>query len=317
MPLTLDEYAARLASRDNLTWPTAPKPEPVKAKPHLPRLPVKAVLWTVYGTLVNILQGELLYEHPKDFVTGLVLEKTISEFNMWNSMSRKPGQPSEYMREIYKKELDMLKMTGGPTGERYPEVLAERVWESIIKKLFQKDYKFDAGTYGSLNEYSKKVAYFYHASLQGTACYPGATEALRCVCEAGLVQGVLADAQCFTMTQLRRGLQAEDPAVELDQVLPAEMRILSFEHRARKPSETLFKAALATLAKKGIEPDEVLHVGSHLTRDVGPAKKFGMKTALFAGDKGSLSAIPDQLKDPQLRPDALLTELPQIAQIIG
>ena len=57
-------------------------------------------------------------------------------------------------------------------GEKYPEVSAERVWEALIKKLLQKDYKFDAGFYGALNEFSRKVAYFFHASLQGTGCPP-------------------------------------------------------------------------------------------------------------------------------------------------
>jgi FMN phosphatase YigB (HAD superfamily) len=66
-----------------------------------------------------------------------------------------------------------------------------------------------------------------------------------------------------------------------------------------------------------VKPAEVLHVGSNLARDVGPAKKAGMRTGLFAGDKASLSATPDQLKDPQYRPDVMLTELPQIADVVG
>jgi len=42
-----------------------------------------------------------------------------------------------------------------------------------------------------------------------------------------------------------------------------------------------------------------------------------MKTALFAGDKASLQASADQLKDPHLRPDVLITELGQIAEVVG
>ena len=34
-----------------------------------------------------------------------------------------------------------------------------------------------------------------------------------------------------------------------------------------------------------------------------------MKTALFAGDRASLVASGEQMKDPKLRPDALLTDL--------
>src|SRR5689334_19536168 len=105
MPLTLEQYADWLAARD-LPWPAPPQPEPVRARPHLEPLPdVRAVLWNVYGTLLCISQGELVFEHPQDFIMELALEKTIHEFKMWNSMSRKPGQPSAYMKEIYNRVI--------------------------------------------------------------------------------------------------------------------------------------------------------------------------------------------------------------------
>ena len=58
-------------------------------------------------------------------------------------------------------------------------------------------------------------------------------------------------------------------------------------------------------------------VGSNLARDIAPAKKHGFRTALFAADKQSLAASPEQLKDAAFRPDVLLTALPQLLDIIG
>ena len=95
------------------------------------------------------------------------------------------------------------------------------------------------------------------------------------------------------------------------------MRIVSAERKARKPSDTLFKAAVAAAGAKGLSPSEVLHVGSNLARDIGPAKRHGFRTALFAGDRASLVATPEQLKDTALRPDALVTELPQVLELIS
>ena len=40
-------------------------------------------------------------------------------------------------------------------------------------------------------------------------------------------------------------------------------------------------------------------------------------TGLFAGDKVSLQATSEQMKEPAARPDVLLTELTQIADVIG
>lgn len=316
MPLTLEQYVERLDSRTDLPWPVAPPVEAPKAKPALHAMPIKAVFWTVYGTLVAIPQGELQFEHPKEFVTLAALEKLIKEFKMWQSMSRKPGAPSEYMRELYNKALTALRLSGSG-GEKYPEVQCERVWDDIVKKLFQKDYTFDAGTYGSMNEYVKKIAYFYHASIQGTGPYPGAVDALTLCADRGVFQGLLADGQCFTVGQLQRCLRKQDPDFELDAVAAPAMRVISADKKARKPSDTLFKAAIAAAGAKGVAPSEVLHVGSSLTRDIGPAKKHGFRTALFAGDKASLVASPDQLKDAAFRPDALITELPQVLELIA
>jgi beta-phosphoglucomutase-like phosphatase (HAD superfamily) len=311
MPLTLEEYVERLAGRTDLPWPSAPKIDPPKARPHLTPLPVKAVTWTVYGTLVAIPQGELLFEHPQDFVTDAALDKVIKEFKMWNSMSRKPGKPSEYMRELYKKAFTTLQLTGGG------EVPGEKIWEDIVKKLFQKEYQFDAGTYGSMNEYVKKIAYFYHASIQGAGPYPGAAETVRMIGEGTRVQGMLADGQCFTPGQLQWCLRQQDPDFEVNRYFPPSLRVLSADKRAKKPADALFKAAVQALGEKGIRPGEVLHVGSSLPRDVAPAKKHGFRTALFAGDRNSLVATPEQLKDPATRPDVLLTELPQVLEVIG
>jgi hypothetical protein len=316
MALTLSQYVTYLDNRGG-TWPAPPEVEPPKAKPHLVRLPgVRAVTWNIYGTLLAIPGGDLLFQHPTPFIMEMALDKTIQEFKMWSSMSRKPGQPADYLREIYGNLLAEQQLV--PAGvEKYPEVVVDRLWESFIKMLFQKDYQFDASFYGSLNEYSRKVAYFFHAKLQGTECYPGAATALRHVASAGLVQGFLADGQCFTAAQLQRGLTRQDPTVNLDELVDCPLRVFSFEVRGRKPSERLFRQGLSALAVRDISPDQVLHIGSRVQQDLVPARRFGMRTALFAGDKASLQATPEQIKEAASRPDVLLTELSQITEVIG
>jgi FMN phosphatase YigB (HAD superfamily) len=316
MPLTLEQYASYLDTRE-LPWPAAPAPQPVRAKPHLVRLPeVRCVLWNVYGTLLAIPGGEVWFEHPQPFVMGVALDKTIQEFKMWGAMSRKPGQPADYMQQIYRQVyLEQAALAGA--GEKNPEVPSDRLWEIIIKKLIQKDYRFDTGFYGSLNEFSRKVAYFFHASLQGTACYPGAAAALRHVANRGLKQGLLADAQFFTMVQLQRGLAAQGPAASIEALLRPELNLLSFEVVARKPSLRIFGRVREMLAAQGLAADEVLHIGSRVAQDLVLARRQGMRIGLFAGDRESLQATPEQLRDPLSRPDVLLTELSQIAEVVG
>jgi hypothetical protein len=316
MSMTLDQYADYLDTRD-LPWPAPPTVQRPKAKPFLQPLPdVRLVTWNIYGTLLAISGGELVFVHPQKFIMDLALDKTVQEFKMWGSMSRKPGQPSEYMLQIYNNVLAEQRMAPSP-GEKHPEIHADKVWDAILKKLLQKDYKFDAGFYGSLNEYCKKIAYFFHASLQGTACQEGAARALAHVQASGLSQGFIADAQCFTLVQLERGLKQEGSTLPLRALSPSEFWALSFEQKAKKPSERLFRHLLTAAAGKGIEPHQVLHVGARILLDIAPAKKLGMRTALYAGDKESLQATADQLKDTATRPDVLLTELAQIREVVS
>ncbi len=315
MPLTLEQYATYLDARD-LTWPAAPPVEAPKAKPTLARLPeVRVVLWNVYGTLLSLFGGDLLFEHPHPFVMDTALDKTIHEFKMWNAMYRTPGPPTEQLRRYYKRLLDKQSMAAGKGT--VPEVCAARLWEACVTKLFDKDYQFDTSFFGSLNEYCRKIAYFFHASLQGTACYPGAAIALRHVSGSGLLQGLLADGQSFTTVQLQRGLAQQDASANLCGLLDPALCVLSHELRVRKPSERLFRPVLTTLGQRGIRPEQVLHVGSRLQQDILPAKRVGMKTALFAGDKASLQATKGQINESLNRPDVLLTSLDQLAEVVG
>ncbi len=316
MALSLEQYALDYLDTRGLPWPAMPKVDAPKARPSLAALPVRAVLYTVYGTLLAIPTGELQYEAQLDFVTDAALDKTVLEFKMWNAMSRKPGAPSAQLKELFKKAFDSLRFSGSG-GEKLPEIPAERIWDEIVKKLIAREYKIDAIQYGSQAEFTKKIAYFYHASIQGTGCYPGAADTLKLLADRGVQQGLLADGQCFTPVQLLRGLRAQDAGIDLNALMPGPLRTISADCKAKKPSGTIFQAAVTALAARGIMPSEILHVGSHATRDIAPAKKLGMKTALFAGDKVSLAATGEQLKDPATRPDVLLTELTQLLDVIS
>jgi FMN phosphatase YigB (HAD superfamily) len=313
MPLSLEQYATWLDSRSDLLWPAPPTVKKPKAKPHLKPLPqVRAVTFNVYGTLLAIGGGQLLFVHPQPFIMENALEKTIQEFKMWQSMSRKPGKPSEYMGRMYQQLLDEAGMACASQSERHPEVRCDDVWERIVKRLMKNDYTFDTGFYGSLNQFCERIAYFFQASLQGTGPQDGALATLTTLQSRGLALGLVADGQCFTPLQLLRGLRAQGKLGGLVELFPDEHIALSYAVRARRPSERLFRAALASLP--GVDPGQVLHIGSDLGNDVAPAKRLGMQTGLFAGDQDSLVATQEQLKT--VRPDILITDLPQLLDVL-
>ncbi|MGQ0636882.1 MAG: HAD family hydrolase [Planctomycetaceae bacterium] len=316
MAKSLFEYADWLDERD-LLWPQAPEPTAPRATPFLlPLADVRAVTWSVYGVLLLSLDGRLEPLVPDALRMEVALEKTIHEFHMWHSMSRKPGAPWEYMLQQYRRLIENEKLAGSRHKGEAPEVNLARVWRVLIERLQQKDYAWDEDLYGDLDEFSEKVAYYFHSCLQGMQAAPNALLALQSVREAGCEQGIIADGQAFTLVQLNRALRSQGDVPALNRLFTRGGVSLSYDIGCRQPAASLFKACLAGFAARGIAPGRVLYVASRLKEELAPARKLGIKTALFAGDKRSLQATPAQVQDPELRPDRILTDLRQIRQIV-
>lgn len=317
MAKTLLEYADWLAER-KLRWPAPPKPEPAKATPYLKPLPgLKAVAWNVYGTLLRISDGELLFQHPQPIRMEVALDKTIHEFNMWNSMTRKPGKPWEYMQQKYLHALDEQKMASSGRKGDIVEVNSAKLWLKLLGMLDKKDYSYDTSLYGDMDELAEKVAYFFHSSLQGVEAAPNALKTLTAVTAAGFRQGLFADAQPFTVTQLVHALRDQGKLGSPDDLFTPSAHTFSFVEGIRKPSRTLFLRAMDRFNKLGLEPGQVLYVSTRVRDDLAVAKSLGMRTALYAAEKLALQAAPEDMKDPDLKPDRLVTDLAQIRDLIG
>jgi hypothetical protein len=316
MGKSLAEYADWLAERD-LIWPAPPVPVPPKATPFLKPLPeVRGVVWNVYGTLLNIADGELLQLVDDPLRMEVALDKTVQEFNMWNSMYRKPGAPWELMFQQYQPLVTELRLTGKVRRGETAEIDSARVWRILVERLLQKKYTWDEALYGDLEAYCQKIAWFFHRALQGCGPAEGAAEALFALATRGVVQGLVGAGQCFTVAELRRHLEEGAGLGRRPLPLAAGCLSLSSELGAAPPTERLFTPVLETLGNLGIAPGEVLYVSSRLVADLAPAKRLGLRTALFAGDKTSLRATGTQVRDPELQPDRILTALNQIHQII-
>ncbi len=317
MPKSLQEYVNWLDGRD-LLWPQASEPVPAKATPSIkPLRGIRGVVWNLYGTLLTISEGRLLHRHPQQLPMQIALDKTIKEFNMWNSMSRKPGAPWEYFLHKYDDAVDQFALSGTDKRGEAPEINSTEIWRKLIGILQQKDYQFDASFYGSLNDYCEKVAYFFHACLQGVSAAPGARPTLIAVAKSGRAQGLLADAQSFSFLQMLRALRKQGKLPSPARLFTPSCFTFSYQVGLRKPSKPLFERCVRQFGELQISAEEILYVSSRMPDDLVVAKKLGMKTALYAGDRSSLAASSADLQDKATRPDRLLVELRQIQNILS
>ena len=316
MPLSLAEYADLLDGR-KLMWPKVPAPKPVSANPSAKLLPgIRAVLWDVYGTLLRVSDGRFTLFPDEEARLQIALDKTIHEFNMWNHMYRKPGPPWQSIIGLYKNTIERQAMQAAARGD-FTEVNLVHTWGALIMKLFEKEYSYDEGQYGDLDEFSEKVAYFFHSCLQATEARSGAALAMFDIAASGLTQGFLSDGQSFTLVQTLRALSKQGELPPLYQLFRPQSLILSYDTGVRKPSKSLFTEAVQQLRSLGVQPQETLHISCRLSTDLVPARAAGMKTALLVEEKSGLEVSSDVLKDPTTRPDRLLTELAQLRGVLG
>jgi FMN phosphatase YigB (HAD superfamily) len=317
MSQSISEFITELHRRKDLRWPQPPPLQPLKATPAAAPLPgIRVVTLNPYGSLLHIDQGKLFHLHPQQLRTQIALEKTIQEFNMWNSMSRKPGQPWEYMLQQYKKLLEEREMASTHRKGDFPAVDSAQIWKKELERLVKNEYVYDVAKLGDLSELGLKVAYFFHANMQGVAAHAHAREVLMELTARGVQVGLLGDGQRFTLMQVLEALRAQGPVQSPGEVLAADCIVLSAEVGVRQPSPGLYEAARDRFRSRGIPPEAVLHVTHRLDDDLAQAKAVGFRTALFAADKPSCPVSQEALRDPERKPDRLLTELRQLTGVV-
>ena len=318
MAKSLSEYLNLLGERSNLIFPKAPRRKPIKATPAIKPIPeIKVVLWSVYGTLLSIDSGRLLHQHHQELRMQIALQKTIEEFKMWQSMSRKPGQPWVYMLQQYNGLIEDQRIAATARKGDCREVDSAVVWARMIEKLKRNEYQWDEGYYGGLEDVAAKVAYFFHAMLQGTEAFEGCAETLARLQQAGIRQGLLDDAQQFTLAQLVYQLKRQGADGNLAAFFSPDLSALSYQLEIRKPSPSLYQAAATRCSARGFTPEQVLYLTNRLTDDLGMAKKVGFRTGLMVVDEACTELTTADLKNPEFRPDRLLTDMRQVLDIVG
>ena len=316
MPLTLEQYARELEAKGD-PYPAGPDPQPFESvKPSGKRLPgVRAVVWNCYGTLLLLDGCELHPVNPDRIMRKIALDKTIREFNMWQSMTRKPGDPADYMAQMLGTIVDQLNMSVAAAKDSVLPI--ERMWQKMVERLQKKEYSYDAGTYGDVEEYSRKIAYFYLRAGQGAALPAGAADALRELAGRGIRQGIHAASQCATPPQLLLKLEARGPVQSLGELFDPALCSWAHQNGVKAHSPSGFERLVRDVRQAGLAPAQVLYVGNDVDTHVAPAKAAGFRTALLLFDRRSGVVRKEALHDPQTAPDLLLTAHRQLLKVLA
>ena len=289
--------------RKNLFLKLNSKLEPIQTglDPFLPKIEnIKAVIFDIYGTLVISRTGDISMAQKIDReaeLRSILKNQGISLRNETASISQ------AFYGEI---KADHSKSRG--KGHQYPEVDILEIW----RRCFETQVR-----HGNLDglpdpELIREIAVRYECAVNPVWPMYGLTALIFEKKLRQLPLGIVSNAQFYTPTML----QAFTGKTLSQMGFHQDLCIWSYQERLGKPAVELFEKLLQSLKARNVSPQSALYVGNDMLNDVWAASQVGLKTALFAGDQRSLRLRETDARCRSLKPDAVVTALAQIPDLL-
>lgn len=276
-------------------------PVPGDITPEIRQLPeIRAVLFDVYGTLVQSAAGEISHHAGEG--------KSAPFYRLAEGL---PGPISfdriEALAKRYYEKIAEVHTARRALGVQHPEVDIVTVWHSLAEEFPELHRGGQDGHFPQ----ARWLALRFELEANPVAPMPRAREVIEELRERGIRLGIVSNAQFYT--PLLFPLLFDGSPEELG----FEFSVWSYQEGEAKPSVKLYQNAADWFAKAyNLEPGSLLMVGNDMRNDVAPAAAVGMKTALFGGDRRSLRLRSDDPASTGWQPDVILTALTQLREVL-
>jgi putative hydrolase of the HAD superfamily len=265
----------------------------------LPRLPgIRCILFDVYGTLLISGSGDI--DAMQQVAGDEALEAALEAVG-WDYQPGCGAAGVELVVAAVKRCHEQLRAR----GTAWPEVEIRQIWEEVLAVLRQRGLL--EGGMPDDRQRLEEFAIEYELRVNPVWPMPEAVETVRALAKSFRV-GIVSNAQFYTPLTLQRFCK--------DWGIERALCAWSFEQRCAKPDPLIFTPVLHRLEADGILPQAVLYVGNDRLNDVMTAASCGCRTALFAGEKRSLRLRSDVSGIETVVPDAVLTELAQLRELV-
>lgn len=241
----------------------------------------KVVFWDVYGTLIAAERGDLNSLVAREAELRAAFEQTVHNFALKITAE---NLHHEFLREIAA-DRDAKRAAGVP----HPEVRIEQIWLQLLEEAVP-------DTALSLS-FAQEVALFFERRANPKKLQLHAFDALTELKRRGMRQGIVSNAQFYTLIELSELLRDESACsiCTYESIFNPELVFLSCDRGVAKPDPTLFQFAVEAAARDGISPSECLFVGNSRENDIEPATAVGFRTAYYAPD-GDITNLLDVLE---------------------
>jgi len=253
---------------------------------------VKAVIFDLYGTLVNYWRDEFSDSAFKEKALLEAFRKTAEFFRFAEYLAEmNPDDfPERTLRDLYQGLIMLNHEKSLKKGVTFPEVRIEEVWEVIIMMLERHGYDWAKLDLGNKNDLARCMAFYYNFNSLGRGLYPGVTDTLITLKKDNYKLGILSNAQFYSLIDLNLyiRIQSNGTVEDCGELFESDLQFFSFEFGVAKPNQALFRKLYDALYEYEILPRQTLFVGNDLSSDIRPAQEAGMLTAFFTGDDKSV-----------------------------
>lgn len=279
--------------------PVLPAPAPALRRPDLSG--IRAVLFDVYGTLVQSGSGEIGLADAGAADRAEFFRAALKAAGIRPAGAGAGARGVAAMSAAIRRAHDAAR-TGGAA---YPEVDIEDIWRTVLAEL----HRAGLAPAEVDGRQVRRAAVEYECRVNPAWPMPGFPGCLAPLRRHGIKLGIVSNAQFFTPLLFPaltgRGL----PELGFD----PEICAWSYQAGCAKPAPAIFQTALHPLREKhGIRPESVLAVGNDMLNDIAAAAACGCRTALFAGDARSLRLRAGDPRCGGIKPDWIINDPRQL-----
>lgn len=245
-------------------------------------LTISAVIFDVYGTLINYSPLKLDENQKKDYQRE-VFYKTAVEFGFLETLEKIDPQtsPETTLANFYSGLLVMICEQAKKNGKDFFEPSVDDVWNLILAILTRNGYEIDKYQIGSREDFAKCIAYFFHFfSFGRSSLFENCGAALFEMKNKGIELGILANTQFYTTIELSLFLREDKICDDYLDLFQKDLCLFSWDFELSKQSGVLTRKLFDSLYDFDILPQNTLFV-SHNLQDLKQMSEIGLKTALF------------------------------------
>ncbi len=270
---------------------------------------IRAIVFDVYGTLLISASGDI---DQAFFSTQNIIKALVHSGIEIRTKDRE--MLAKMLLEEYQKQVTHEHKTRHNEGIPHPEIEIRAIWRRVLSR-FTKELDFP-----DIDDVQGTtcLSFLFELFSNPVAPMPGMKTTLEMIHRHGLPLGIVSNAQFYTPAVLQFFLTGTLERTPDLRYFNDDLCMYSFAFKRAKP-DTIMYQRLVSLLKDDYDlaPEHALFVGNDMLKDIMPAQKAGMRTALFAGDARSLRTRDDHTDVKNIQPDHVITHLSQILTVLG